>query len=128
MKLCISILTLASALTLAAQLPIVSPSRAGFDPARLQTLHATEKRFVDDGQHAGVVALLARNGKIADFQAYGYRDIDKTLPMERDTICRVYSMSKIVTSVGVLILFEEGAFNLDDAAAVYLPELKDLKV
>jgi CubicO group peptidase (beta-lactamase class C family) len=111
-----------------AQLPAISPARAGFDPVRLEVLHAITKRFVDEGQHAGAITLLARNGKLADFQTYGYRDLEKKLPMERDTICRVYSMSKIITSVGTLVLFEEGRFNLDDPVSKYLPELKDMKV
>src|SRR5438309_11776480 len=71
-----------------AQLPVTSPTRAGFDPARLEILHAITKRFVDEGQHAGVITLLARNGRLVDFQTYGYRDVEKKLPMERDTICR----------------------------------------
>ena len=111
-----------------AQLPSSSASRVGFDPARLEVLHATTKRFVDEGKHAGIITLLARDGRIADVQALGYRDIEKKLPMERNTICRVYSMSKIITSVGVLVLMEEGRFNLDDPVSSYLPELKDLKV
>src|SRR5260221_7225392 len=121
---------LASALVVAAsaQLPATSPAHAGFDPACLGVAHATVKRFVDDGQHAGVITLLARNGKVADVQSYGLRDLEKKLPMERDTICRIYSMSKIITSVGVLVLFEDGRFNLDDPVSKYLPELKDMKV
>jgi len=111
-----------------AQLPVASPGRAGFDPARLEILHGITKRFVDEGQHAGAITLLARNGRLVDFQTYGYRDLEKKLPMERDTICRVYSMSKIITSVGALVLFEEGRFNLDDPVSKYLPELKDMKV
>src|SRR5438046_10529836 len=87
-----------------AQLPVTSPARAGFDPARLEVLHATTQRFVDEGQHAGVITLLARNGRLVDFQTYGYRDLDQRLPMERDTICRVYSMSKIITTVGGSVL------------------------
>lgn len=119
---------LAVALSARAQLPETTASHAGFDQAGLEVLHATTQRFVDQGQHAGVITLLARNGKLVDFQTYGYRDLEKKLPMERDTICRVYSMSKMVTSVGALILFEEGRFNLDDPVSKYLPELKDLKV
>jgi CubicO group peptidase (beta-lactamase class C family) len=122
------VLVVTSALAAQAQLPITTPAKAGFDPARLAALHATAKSFVDDGQHAGLITLLARDGKIADFQTYGHRDVEKKLPMERDTICRIYSMSKIITSVGVLCLFEDGKFNLDDPAAYYLPELKNLKV
>src|SRR5437867_809047 len=128
MKTLALFLTILLAVSAQAQLPTTSPARAGFDPARLEVLHATTKRFVDDGQHAGVITLLARDGKLVDFRTYGYRDLERKLPMERDTICRVYSMSKIITSVGVLVLFEEGRFNLDDPVARYLPELKEMKV
>jgi CubicO group peptidase (beta-lactamase class C family) len=128
MKTLALFLTLLVAVSAHAQLPTTSAARAGFDPARLEVLHATTKRFVDEGQHAGVITLLARNGKLVDFQTYGYRDLEKKLPMERDTICRVYSMSKIITCAATLVLFEEGRFNLDDPVAKYLPELKELKV
>src|SRR5260221_10920364 len=127
-KLLLSFLLLTAPLALPAQLSSVSPARAGFDPARLDVAHTTVKRFVEENQHAGIITLLARNGKIVDVQTCGYRDLEKSLPMERDTICRIYSMSKIITSVGVLALFEDGRFNLDDPIATYLPELKDLKV
>ena len=128
MKTFILSLTLLVALSVPAQLPTKSPKTAGFDAARLGVLHATTQRFVDQGEHAGVITLLARDGEIVDFYACGYRDIEKSLPMERDTICRVYSMSKIITCVATLILFEEGRFNLDDPVANYLPELKAIKV
>ena len=97
MKTFILALTMLVAVTTPAQLPTTSPKAAGFDPARLEVMHATVKRFVDEGKHVGIITLLARNGKIVDFQTYGYRDLEKQLPMERDTICRVYSMSKIIT-------------------------------
>jgi CubicO group peptidase (beta-lactamase class C family) len=116
------------AISVQAQLPTVLPKAAGFDPVRLEVLHATTKRFVAEGQHAGLITLLARDGKIVDFQTYGYRDMERQLPMERDTICRVYSMSKIITCVATLMLVEEGRLNLDDPVAKYLPEFKDVKV
>src|SRR5438876_1942771 len=128
MKTLALILTFVTTVATTAHLPATSPARAGFDPARLEVLHATTKRFVDEGQHAGAITLLARKGRLVDFQTYGYRDLEKKLPMERDTICRVYSMSKIITSVGTLVLFEEGRFNLDDPVSRYLPEMKDMKV
>jgi CubicO group peptidase (beta-lactamase class C family) len=113
---------------LRAQLPATTPTRAGFDPERLELSHHVTKRFVDEGQHAGVITLLARGGKVVDVQAWGYRDVENNLPMERSTICRIYSMSKMVTSVGVLMLMEDGRFNLDDPVSLYLPELNELKV
>ena len=116
------------AISVRAQLPATSPEAAGFDPVRLEVLHNTTRRFIDQSEHAGIITLLARDGKIADIQMYGYRDFEKGLPMERDTIFRVYSMSKVITCAATLILFEEGRFNLDDPVAKYLPELKDMKV
>jgi CubicO group peptidase (beta-lactamase class C family) len=120
--------TLLVTVSVQAQLPTASPKSAGFDAARLEVLYARTKRFVDEGQHAGIITLLARDGKIVDFQTYGYRDVERQLPMERDTICRVYSMSKIITCVATLMLVEDGRLNLDDPVAKYLPEFKDVKV
>jgi len=119
---------LIAACSVHAQMSTKLPKSAGFDPERLDVLHQTTKRFVGEGKHAGIITLLARDGKIVDFQTYGYRDIEKQLPMERDTICRVYSMSKIITCVATLILMEDGKYNLDDPVAKYLPELKEMKV
>ena len=117
-----------AAISVQAQLPFTSARLAGFDRARLDVLDATTKRFVDEGRHAGIITLIARDGKIVDFKAYGMRDVENKLPMERDTICRVYSMSKIITCVATLILMEDSKYNLDDPVAKYLPELKDMKV
>lgn len=128
MKTFLCILVLGWTISLHGQLPAGSPGAAGVDPARLEVLHATTKRFIDEKRHAGIITLLVRDGKTIDFQAYGYRDLEKRLPMERDTICRVYSMTKIITCAATLILFEEGKFNLDDPVANYLPELKEMKV
>jgi len=128
MKTFLLALACAVAVSVHAQLPTTSPKGAGFDLARLEILHATTKRFVDEGKHAGIITLVARDGKIVDFQTYGLRDVEKQLPMERDTICRVYSMSKIITCVATLMLLEDGKFNLDDPIAKYLPELKEMKV
>lgn len=128
MKMFLSVLACATVVSAHAQLPNCWPKTAGFDPGRLAVMHATTKRFVDSGKLAGVITLLVRGGKIADFQTYGYRDVEKRLPMERDTICRVYSMSKIITCAATLVLFEEGKFNLDDPVTKYLPELTGMQV
>jgi CubicO group peptidase (beta-lactamase class C family) len=109
-------------------LPVAAPESAGFSPERLGRLHARMQRFVDEGQHAGVATLLVRNGRIVDWRTWGYRDVDKQLPMEKDTIVRIYSMSKIITSVAVMALHEEGRIKLDDPVAKYLPALKTMKV
>jgi len=128
MKAFLLALTCLLAVSAEAQFPVTSPKAAGFHPARIEVMHETVRRFVDQRQHAGIITLLLRDGKIVDFQTCGYRDIEKQLPMERDTICRMYSMSKIITCAATLVLFEEGRFNLDDPVAKYIPELKEMKV
>ena len=128
MKMLLVALACAAAISVHAQLPTTSAKSAGFDAKRLEVMHGTVRRFVDEGKHAGIITLIARDGKIVDFQAYGLRDVEKNLPMERDTICRVYSMSKIITCAATLMLMEDGKYNLDDPVSKYLPELKDMKV
>jgi CubicO group peptidase (beta-lactamase class C family) len=86
------------------------------------------KELVDQRKHAGVIVLIARDGKIVDWQAWGSRDIERKLPMERDTIVRIYSMSKVITSVAVMQLHEQGRLKLDDPVEKYLPSLAKRKV
>jgi CubicO group peptidase (beta-lactamase class C family) len=109
-------------------LPTGQPLSEGMDPARLKRVRAVVDEYLEEGRHAGAVWAIARHGKLLDFQAAGSRDLEAGLPMEKDTICRIYSMSKIVTSVGVLILMEEGALALDDSIEKHLPELKEPNV
>jgi CubicO group peptidase (beta-lactamase class C family) len=109
-------------------LPLATPESQGMSWERLERLHAQVQRFIDEGKHAGAVSLIARNGRIVDWHAYGKRDLQAGLPMEKDTICRIYSMSKIATSVAALILLEEARFKLDDPVGDYLPELARMKV
>jgi CubicO group peptidase (beta-lactamase class C family) len=114
--------------TPAQPLPITAPQDVGFSSERLGRLHAFVQKQVDAGKYSGSVTLIARNGKIADWQTFGYRDLESRAPMEKDTIFRIYSMSKIITSVAVMMLFEEGCFGLDDPIGNYIPELKNMKV
>jgi CubicO group peptidase (beta-lactamase class C family) len=104
------------------------PSALGFLTERFEPLHRRIQHYVDDGQHAGINLLLARNGKIADTFATGFRNRELGLPMSRDTIVRVYSMTKIVVSVAALTLLEEGKLGLLDPVTDYLPEFRDLQV
>jgi CubicO group peptidase (beta-lactamase class C family) len=109
-------------------LPLGSAERAGFAPERLDLLHRRVREFVDKGQHVGVVSLIARHGQVVDWQAWGHRDREAKLPMEKDTIFRVYSMSKIVTSVAVMQLHEQARLRLDDPVEKYLPALAKRQV
>ena len=112
----------------ASPLPVGTPESQGMSSERLARMHTEIQRFVDEGKHAGSVWLIVRNGKIVDWAAYGKRDLEAGLPMEKDTIVRMYSMSKIVASVAALTLLEEARFKLEDPIGDYLPELAHMKV
>jgi CubicO group peptidase (beta-lactamase class C family) len=109
-------------------LPMGSAERQGFSTERLERLHRRLKEFVDKGQHAGIVSLIARNGQIVDWQAWGQRDREARLPMEKDTLFRVYSMTKLVTSVAVMQLHERALLRLDDPVEKYFPALAKRQV
>ena len=111
-----------------AALPLATPESQGMSSARLERLHAEVRRFVDEGKHSGIVTLVARNSRLVDFYSYGKRDLEAGLPMQPDTIFRIYSMSKIVTSVAALVLLEDARFKLGDSVGDYLPELARMKV
>ncbi len=112
----------------AAPLPIGEARDLGFAPERLDRLHAQLSELVKTERCSGFVTLLVRHGQIADWRAHGYRDLATRAPMEKDTIVRLYSNTKIVTSVAAMILFEEGRLDLDAPIAVYLPQFKSLNV
>jgi CubicO group peptidase (beta-lactamase class C family) len=109
-------------------LPAGDPSKLGLDPGRLERLHRGVRQFVDRGQHAGVATLLVRDGKIVDTFESGFRDLESNAPMTRDTIVRIYSMTKIVVSTAALTLLEEGKLGLLDPVTDYLPEFQDARV
>jgi CubicO group peptidase (beta-lactamase class C family) len=109
----------------AAPLPAAAPAAQGLSAARIERLHAFARSVTGRGEYLGAVTLIARNGKIVDWQAYGHRDIGRSEPMPRDAIFRIYSMSKTVTAVAVLTLMEEGKLSLEDPIGKYLPELAE---
>lgn len=106
----------------------VDPDDVGFDADRLTRIDRHFQRFVDDGRIPGFLVSVARHGKVAHLHTYGMRDLEAGLPVERDTIFRIYSMTKPVTSVAAMILHEEGAFELKDPVARYLPAFGDPRV
>jgi CubicO group peptidase (beta-lactamase class C family) len=105
-----------------------TPESVGISSERLHRLDAAMKRLVDDQQVAGLVTLLERHGKIVDFNAVGRLDSRKADPVQKDSIFRIYSMTKPVTGVAMMMLFEEGKWRLDDPVSRYIPEFAKLKV
>ncbi len=122
------ILLLATVPALAQAAAAVSPTQAGFSPERLERLDSRMQSYVDEGQLAGIVTLISRGGRIVHLRTHGYQDLETRRPLEEDAIFRIYSMTKPVTGVAMMMLFEEGRFLLTDPVAKYIPEFADLKV
>ena len=106
----------------------ISPADAGIDPARLARLNAHFERYVDDGRLPGFHFVVARHGKVAHQHRYGMRDLESALPVEADTIYRIYSMTKPICAVAALMLWEEGRFELNDRVSKFIPEFGESKV
>jgi len=109
-------------------LPAAKPESVGVSAERLNRLRDGMKSLVDQGRLAGVVTMVARHGKLIESEATGKRDIAADLPMQKDSIFRIYSMTKPITGAAMMMLFEEGKWQLNDPVAKYIPEFADLKV
>lgn len=113
---------------IASELPTATPEQVGLSAEKLQEARAAMQKLVDDKRIAGGVFAVARRGKVVQFETCGMMDIESGKPMRRDTIFRFYSMSKPITSVAAMILYEQGKIELDDPVSKYIPEFKELKV
>ncbi|MPQ97851.1 serine hydrolase [Modestobacter sp. I12A-02628] len=104
------------------------PAEVGLDADRLQRLDRRLARWVDDGRLPGFLVTVARHGRLAHVGTYGHRHVEDGLPVTPDTRWRIYSMTKPVTSVAAMSLYEEGAFGLTDPISRWLPEFADTRV
>lgn len=107
---------------------LVAPESVGFDSTRLAHIDASLERLVADGEFAGFVTVLARHGQVVRFRATGVKDTESRSPMQLDTIFRIFSMTKPVTGVAMLMLYEEGKWSADDPLAKHLPEFAGIQV
>jgi CubicO group peptidase (beta-lactamase class C family) len=112
----------------APEMTVVKPETVGFSTERLERLHELIQGEIDQKQLAGAVTILARHGKIVDYRTYGQRDLATSAPMTKDVIFRDYSMTKPITGVAMMILYEEGKWLPSDPIAKYIPEFAHLKV
>jgi CubicO group peptidase (beta-lactamase class C family) len=104
------------------------PAEMGFDPARLDRADRHFRRYVDDGRLAGWLITVSRRGRLVHVSSYGSRDAEAGLPVQTDTLWRIYSMTKPITSVAALMLYEEGAFELTDPVSSLIPSFADVRV
>ncbi|MCI2418490.1 beta-lactamase family protein [Saccharopolyspora sp. K220] len=106
----------------------VDPAEVGFDAERLGRIDRHFAQYVESGKLPGWLVLVARHGKIAHLSTYGMRDVDSGAPMQSDTLFRIYSMTKPITSVAIMMLHEEGAFELTDPVSDFIPSFADVRV
>ena len=112
----------------AQQLPTATPEAVGLSTERLDRMHKGMQGFVDRHEAGGILTLVARDGKVVDVQAFGFQDVEGKKPMRTDTIFRIASMSKAITTVGVMMLYEEGKLALGDPVSKYIPSFKNQQV
>ncbi|HMC72615.1 MAG TPA: serine hydrolase domain-containing protein, partial [Mycobacteriales bacterium] len=106
----------------------VDPGEVGLDEQRLARIDTHFQRYVDDGRLAGWQAMVSRRGKVAHLSSYGLADKEAGRAIEPDTIFRIYSMTKPITSVAAMMLWEQGAFDLNDPISKWLPEFAEMRV
>ena len=122
-----SLALLASA-TVAAQdlgLPMTKPEDVGMSSERLERIGPAMQKYIDDSLVPGVITLVARKGKIVHFETQGFMDVDSGKPMQPDAIFRIASMTKPITSVALMMLWEEGAFQLLDPVSKFIPSFEN---
>ena len=109
-------------------LPGAPPETVGLSSDRLERISAEVQRTIDQKRIAGAVTLVVRHGKVAWLKAQGMQDREAGKPMQTDSIFRICSMTKAITSLAVMMLYEEGRFQLDDPISLYIPEFKNANV
>lgn len=133
MLTCLCILSSFATTTLASDditlgLPVVEPAKVGISTEKLGEIRTVLQGYVGKGNLPGFLTVIARKGQIVHFETIGMRDVENKKPVEPDTIFRIYSMSKPITSVAVMILFDGGKLKMDDPVEKFIPAFKNMKV
>ncbi len=105
-----------------------TPESVGISSQRLARIKPAMQRYIEQGRPPGVITLVARRGKVVHLECQGLRDVEAEQPMQPDTILRMYSMTKPVTAVAMMMLFEEGRYVLAEPVAKYIPEIGKMRV
>src|SRR5215472_19302722 len=107
----------------------VNPVAAGLSERQLERVtEHLQNRYIDAGRIAGCQVAVARHGHVGYFRSLGFRDRERSLPVDEDTIWRIYSMTKPITGVALMTLYERGMFQLNDPVTRFIPQWRDLKV
>lgn len=124
----VALLVLIAAPAHAADLPIATPESVGLSSAKLSKVTELMNQQVTDAKIAGGVVVVARRGKVVYFESYGKQDLAASKPMQRDTIVRLYSMTKAIATAAALMLIDDGKLELNAPVSKYVPVLADVKV
>src|SRR6202161_440324 len=109
-------------------LPIVDPASVGFCRGRLDRLDDAMQVEIDAGHYAGISLLVARHGKLVKFRRFGYQTLESREPLREDVIFRIASMTKPIIGAAMMLLYEEGKWQLDDFVTKFIAEFADLQV
>lgn len=109
-------------------LPLHDPASVGFSAARLGRIQPILQSYIDENKYPGLISLIARHGRVIHLECYGWQNIEAQQPMRPDSICAVASMTKPITAVAALMLYEQGHFQLNDPIAQFLPAAQNLRV
>ena len=113
---------------MAKPLPATKAERVGMSTERLERITQMTQAYVDEGKLAGVITMVARDGKLVHFEAVGNKGADDPRPLEKDDLFRIYSMTKPITATAAMQLYEQGKFHMNDPVHKFIPEFKDLTV
>lgn len=128
MRFVFIVLFLVSVTSEAKPLPTGTPESVGLSKSKLDTLPALMDAHVQSGQVPSIATAVAKDGKLVHLSLHGYQDLEQKLPLKRDTIFRIYSMTKPVTAVAAMMLYEQGYFQLSDPVSKFIPAFKNTKV
>ncbi|MCS5627714.1 MAG: beta-lactamase family protein [Planctomycetes bacterium] len=112
----------------AKDLPVVQPEKVGLSSSKLEKVDKVVEGLVASNRIAGATVIILRHGRVAYFKAFGEMDRERKKPMQKDTIFRIYSMTKAIVTAGAMMLWEEKKFGLDDPLSMHLPEYKNPRV
>ena len=111
-----------------AQLEEVTPEKVGISSQRINRITSLSEEYVKSNKVPGIVTMVSRNGKIVYYEAFGNRGADDQSKMKKDDLFRIYSMTKPITAVAAMQLYEEGKFHLNDPVTKFIPEFENIKV
>ena len=106
----------------------IAPEEVGVSSARLKRIGKAMQSYVDERKLAGLITMIARRGQVLHFECFGMMDIEAGKSMQSDTIFQIHSMAKPITSVAVMMLYEQGDFQLKDPVSRFIPGFKDFRV